>query len=132
MLIRSDWYREKYPPTLVEAITVYNFFETLGFDLEAHVTLALLRDSVIVCLKVEDKEAQLFVGTPGLEAGQMLQIWSELLRDCGPRGSISEEERDALLEESLAKKFCQEIVFELRARGFTLSPRDLHEGHTLH
>lgn len=127
----NDWYRGKYPPTLLYAITTHSLLYTLGYSLETEVFVVMQPGSVIVLLQADGLEAMLRMGEPELEMAEMEARWHELISEWNTGGTISNEEKDRMFEASPASLNSAQIVAGLARAGFRRRPRS--QGHrTLH
>lgn len=132
MAKHGDWYRKKYPPSLVEAITTHSLLNTLGYSLIDEVFLELSPRDVIVCLRADGLEAKLRMGEPELELDEMVTRWKALILDWNTGGTISDNEKNQLWRASTAKQRATEVFVRLVLEGFRRKPRSLEIPKALH
>jgi hypothetical protein len=114
----KSWYKEKYPPTLIEAIATHSILNTLGYSLVSEVFIGFSTNDVLVQLCADGKEAGLRMGSPELPIDQLVQLWKELLQEWNTGGTITTKEKDEIVANSQARCHLIEITTNLIVAGF--------------
>jgi hypothetical protein len=109
----QDWFKGRYPPSVVEAFTCSVFLEELGYLPDEEISVEL-SEIVTVVLEAEGRRFRICVGIPEVGSDEFETLLRELESD-----EPSDEEMRSVLSESKVWQRAPDIAVALREVGFT-------------
>ncbi len=112
----SRWNPNRYPQTLLEAMTVHAFYLTLGYSAD-EIFIILSPEAVMVKLESRGNSFTYEAGVPEHSMKKMKWFWDHLMADWNRGGVVTQKDADILWRSSRIRAIKPLIMHELAKVG---------------
>lgn len=114
----TKWNPNKYPRSLLEAITMHAFLMRLGYRSD-DVYFTISPESIVVSLICEDRQFDYDIGPLESSIGKTKWLWEQLVIDWNQEGLVTTQDAEDLWSRSKVKQLEQRIIHNLIVLGLT-------------
>lgn len=122
--MNKEWYRGKFPPSIMEAAALHSMLFTLGFSLAENVFITPSSEQgLLVILKKDNKEVVFRAGFLELSPPEIGRLWLELNTMWNTGGEMTKEEKDQIVLNSNIHNKKVDIIATILMKGLQITPR---------